>query len=58
MNLIYNIDQIADVARQFWKEAGSFKVFAIHGPMGAGKTSVGRYLAKQLNLHFYILKEE
>jgi tRNA threonylcarbamoyladenosine biosynthesis protein TsaE len=39
MNLIYNIDQIADVARQFWKEAGSFKVFAIHGPMGAGKTT-------------------
>ena len=28
------------------------------GPMGAGKTSVGRYLAKQLNLHFYDSDEE
>ncbi|HEX4044978.1 MAG TPA: shikimate kinase, partial [Gammaproteobacteria bacterium] len=23
------------------------------GPMGAGKTSAGRYLAKKLNKHFY-----
>ena len=28
------------------------------GPMGAGKTSVGRYLAKQLNLEFYDSDEE
>jgi tRNA threonylcarbamoyladenosine biosynthesis protein TsaE len=40
MNLTYNIDQIRDVARQFWREAGSYNVFAIHGPMGAGKTTL------------------
>lgn len=28
------------------------------GPMGAGKTSVGRYLAKQLDKHFYDSDEE
>jgi shikimate kinase len=28
------------------------------GPMGAGKTSVGRYLAKQLNKEFYDSDEE
>lgn len=28
------------------------------GPMGAGKTSVGRYLARQLNLAFYDSDEE
>lgn len=28
------------------------------GPMGAGKTSVGRFLAKQLNLEFYDSDEE
>lgn len=28
------------------------------GPMGAGKTSVGRYLAKQLNMDFYDSDEE
>jgi len=28
------------------------------GPMGAGKTSVGRYLAKHLNKHFYDSDEE
>ena len=28
------------------------------GPMGAGKTSVGRYLARELNKHFYDSDEE
>lgn len=28
------------------------------GPMGAGKTSVGRYLAKKLNKHFYDSDQE
>lgn len=28
------------------------------GPMGAGKTSVGRYLAQQLNKHFYDSDQE
>jgi shikimate kinase len=33
------------------------KIFLI-GPMGAGKSSVGKYLAKQLNMDFYDTDEE
>jgi shikimate kinase len=36
---------------------GKNNIFLI-GPMGAGKTSVGRYLAKQLNKDFYDSDEE
>jgi shikimate kinase len=35
----------------------SNKIFLI-GPMGAGKSSVGRYLASQLDLNFYDTDEE
>lgn len=35
----------------------SNKIFLI-GPMGAGKSSVGKYLASQLQLHFYDTDEE
>lgn len=36
---------------------GKTNIFLI-GPMGAGKTSVGRYLARQLNKNFYDSDEE
>ena|SRR3990167_509810 len=36
---------------------GKTNIFLI-GPMGAGKTSVGRYLARQLNKDFYDSDEE
>lgn len=36
---------------------GSVSIFLV-GPMGAGKTSVGRYLARQLNKVFYDTDEE
>lgn len=38
-------------------KSGRENIFLI-GPMGAGKTSVGRYLAKQLNKDFYDTDEE
>lgn len=38
-------------------KAGQTNIFLI-GPMGAGKTSVGRFLAKQLNKFFYDSDEE
>lgn len=38
-------------------KTGRTNLFLI-GPMGAGKTSVGRYLAKQLNKDFYDTDEE
>lgn len=39
------------------KHDGKKNIFLI-GPMGAGKTSVGRYLAKQLDKEFYDSDEE
>ncbi len=38
-------------------KTGRSNIFLI-GPMGAGKTSVGRYLAKQLNKDFYDSDQE
>jgi tRNA threonylcarbamoyladenosine biosynthesis protein TsaE len=42
-----SLDQLSIFAKQFWKHAGAVKVFAFHGPMGAGKTTIitalGRY---------------
>jgi shikimate kinase len=38
-------------------KTGTSSIFLI-GPMGAGKTSVGRYLARQLNKAFYDSDEE
>jgi shikimate kinase len=39
------------------KQAKNNNIFLI-GPMGAGKSSVGRYLAKQLDMDFYDTDEE
>lgn len=39
MELIYSIDKINETARQFWDAAKDRKVFALHGEMGAGKTT-------------------
>ena len=38
-------------------KTGQTNIFLI-GPMGAGKTSVGRYLAKHLNKEFYDSDQE
>lgn len=39
MDLVFTLNTIQDVAAQFWKAVGEQKVFAFHGPMGAGKTT-------------------
>lgn len=39
MEWIFSLDNINEVANQFWKAAGEKKVFAFHGQMGAGKTT-------------------
>jgi len=39
MEWIFSLNNINGVAKNFWKEAGSKKVFAFHGEMGAGKTT-------------------
>lgn len=42
-----SLDHLSSFAKQFWDHAGAVKVFAFHGPMGAGKTTIitalGRY---------------
>ena len=39
MDLVFTLNTIQETATQFWKNAGEHKVFAFHGPMGAGKTT-------------------
>jgi tRNA threonylcarbamoyladenosine biosynthesis protein TsaE len=39
MELIYTIDQINDTAKRFWEAVEGKKVIALHGEMGAGKTT-------------------
>ena len=40
MELKFSLDTIKEVATRFWKTAGGKKVFAFHGEMGAGKTTL------------------
>jgi tRNA threonylcarbamoyladenosine biosynthesis protein TsaE len=39
MELIYTLDKIANAAQEFAGSTGAFKVFALEGEMGAGKTT-------------------
>lgn len=39
MDLVFTLNTINEAAAQFWKAVGEHKVFAFHGPMGAGKTT-------------------
>ncbi|RYF96982.1 MAG: tRNA (adenosine(37)-N6)-threonylcarbamoyltransferase complex ATPase subunit type 1 TsaE [Chitinophagaceae bacterium] len=40
MELIYSLETIAEIATQFWKLNEGVTVFALHGEMGAGKTTL------------------
>lgn len=39
MILEYRLDELPQVAEQFWRAVGAARVFAFNGPMGAGKTT-------------------
>jgi tRNA threonylcarbamoyladenosine biosynthesis protein TsaE len=39
MEWIYKLNQVQQTATQLWKVIGNAKVLAIHGAMGAGKTT-------------------
>lgn len=41
------INELAAFARQFWDYAAGYKVFAFHGNMGAGKTTIINALCHQ-----------
>lgn len=36
----FTLEKISDVAKDVWKSAEGYKVLALHGPMGAGKTTL------------------
>src|SRR5690349_18742999 len=39
MELQFTLPNIHEAARQFWQSVNGRKIFAFHGPMGAGKTT-------------------
>jgi tRNA threonylcarbamoyladenosine biosynthesis protein TsaE len=39
MTLEYRLNELPQFADRFWQSAGERRVFAFHGPMGAGKTT-------------------
>src|SRR5882672_11316099 len=39
MELKFSLDTIREIATRFWKLVGEARVFAVHGEMGAGKTT-------------------
>ncbi len=39
MDLIYDLKGIRSSAEAFWRQFAPFRIFAFHGPMGAGKTT-------------------
>lgn len=39
MEMQFTLTNICQAAADFWKQAGSHKVFAFQGPMGSGKTT-------------------
>ncbi|MCD8302157.1 MAG: tRNA (adenosine(37)-N6)-threonylcarbamoyltransferase complex ATPase subunit type 1 TsaE [Prevotellaceae bacterium] len=48
--LIPTIDRIDEAAREFAAAMGESTVFALHGPMGAGKTTFVKALCAQLGV--------
>lgn len=42
-----SLEELDSFAREFWKRFGARKVFAFHGSMGAGKTTIISALARQ-----------
>ncbi|HVX48926.1 MAG TPA: tRNA (adenosine(37)-N6)-threonylcarbamoyltransferase complex ATPase subunit type 1 TsaE [Chitinophagaceae bacterium] len=48
MNVTYTLSEINGIARQLWNEAGSYKVWAFKGEMGAGKTTFIHALCGQV----------
>lgn len=39
MEQVFTLDNINEVAKEFWEKAAGKNVFAFHGQMGAGKTT-------------------
>src|SRR6476469_6876104 len=50
MVLQFNLNQLQDMTQRFWQYVSGAKVFAFHGEMGAGKTTVITALCRQLGV--------
>jgi len=50
LELVYHIHEIKNIAEQLWKEGDQTKVWAFHGPMGAGKTTLIHALCDYLEV--------
>lgn len=50
MNIEYCLDEIKNVAQQLWSEGKSNKIWAFHGAMGAGKTTLIHALCEELGV--------
>lgn len=46
-----SLEHLHDFAKDFWNTVGSRKVFAFHGEMGAGKTTIITALCKAKGVH-------
>lgn len=46
MQFQITLSELPSFARQFWKEVGDARVFALHGAMGAGKTTLTAALCR------------
>jgi tRNA threonylcarbamoyladenosine biosynthesis protein TsaE len=50
MEVNFTLDQIQDIASKLLAETPSYKVFAFHGEMGAGKTTFIHALCEAMNI--------
>lgn len=50
MQVQVTLDKLDEFAEHFWNTIRGTKVFALHGPMGAGKTTIVTALCRQLGV--------
>lgn len=50
MNKVFDFEQLQQVAEQLWEEGRSHRIWAIHGDMGAGKTTLVIQLCRLLGV--------
>jgi tRNA threonylcarbamoyladenosine biosynthesis protein TsaE len=46
----YRLQDLPELASRWWQHAGKARVFALHGPMGVGKTTLVQALCKALGV--------
>lgn len=50
MRIQYTLDQLPQMAQRFWEGVSGARVFAVHGAMGAGKTTTIAALCRHLGV--------